>query len=103
VSVPVPVAKAPAAACPCIGGGTPDTFTYTDQAEMMLRSWLSNEAAGVHTSIYYDWRDDGTNRTLGEDNFGVVGCTPARRPKQAYLARQKYFTHTGRSIDSLGE
>jgi hypothetical protein len=96
------VISTPLVPCPCIGGGTPDTFTQSDQARMLLRSWLTNEASDVKVSIWYDWRNDGANTTLGEDNFGVVvesatatdgtrsvsvsAADPHTFPKEAFVA-----------------
>ena len=42
------------------------------QGELLARSWLSNVANGVQLSIWYDWKDDGPDRTNAEHNFGTV-------------------------------
>jgi hypothetical protein len=42
------------------------------QAAYLTRQWLANLAAGVNTSIFYDWRDDGDNASDREHRFGTV-------------------------------
>ena len=54
------------------------------QANYLTRMWLSNLAAGVNLSIFYDWRDDGNDPRENEFRFGTV-----RRdftPKPSFLA-----------------
>ncbi len=56
------------------------------QADYLSRQWLANLVAGVNTSIFYDWRDDGNNPKDREHRFGTV-----RRnldPKPSFLAAQ---------------
>lgn len=58
------------------------------------RQWLTNIAAGVPISIWYDWHDDGQDQNDEEDNFGMVaypyyeGIEPVYDPKPAYVAAQ---------------
>lgn len=58
----------------------------------MVRMWLTNTLSGVPTSISYDWRDDGTNTSDCESNFGSVRNKPTGNaaapftPKPAYTA-----------------
>ncbi|HYW71084.1 MAG TPA: cellulase family glycosylhydrolase [Pyrinomonadaceae bacterium] len=62
------------------------------QAIMLTRSLLTNIANGIPLSIWYDWRDDGSDPRDPEDHFGLVRheYTPGRafvyEPKPAYLA-----------------
>ena len=68
------------------------------QAKMLPRQWLTNLAQGIPVSIWYDWRDDGTDPVDPEHHFGTVenaylgGQSPVYKPKPAYLAAQKLTT-----------
>lgn len=63
------------------GGVTAET-----QAAFIARQQLSNLASGVPLSIWYDWKNDGLDRSYGEHNFGTV--TADLQPKPAYHAVQ---------------
>ncbi|HEX4121676.1 MAG TPA: cellulase family glycosylhydrolase [Verrucomicrobiae bacterium] len=54
------------------------------QGDFAVRQQLSNLLNGVPLSIWYDWKNDGTNADDGEQNFGVV--YPDLTPKPAYTA-----------------
>jgi polysaccharide biosynthesis protein PslG len=54
------------------------------QAAFIVRQQLSNLLDGVPLSIWYDWRNDGTDPNENEHNFGTV--TPDLKPKPAYTA-----------------
>jgi hypothetical protein len=56
------------------------------QAAFLVRQQLSNLANGVPLSIWYDWKNDGTDAAENEHNFGTV--YPDLRPKPAYKAMQ---------------
>lgn len=56
------------------------------QARFVVRQQLSNLLAGVPVSVWYDWKNDGTNPAEREENFGIVA--DALEPKPAYLALQ---------------
>ena len=56
------------------------------QAAFLARQQLANLHAGVPISIWYDWKDDGTDLAEREDNFGTV--THDLKPKPAYVALQ---------------
>ena len=68
------------------------------QAVMLARQFLTNVANGIPLSIWYDWRDDGTDPNEGEHHFGLVrheykaGSTPAYEPKPAFLAARTLTT-----------
>jgi hypothetical protein len=67
-------------------------FTEEQQARYLPRQWLSNIANGIPISIWYDWHDDGDDRSNPEHNFGTVrrpyreGQAEVYEPKPAYLA-----------------
>lgn len=54
------------------------------QAEYLARMFLVNLYQGVDVSIWYDWKNDGTDPNEREHQFGTVG--PDLNPKAAYLA-----------------
>ena len=56
------------------------------QAAFLVRQQLANLHAGVPLSIWYDWKDDGTDPAEREHNFGTV--THDLQPKPAYVALQ---------------
>jgi hypothetical protein len=67
-------------------------MTEEKQAAMLAREFLTNLANGIEISIWYDWRDDGTDPKDPEHHFGLVrnqyqaGRQPGYQPKPAYLA-----------------
>lgn len=69
------------------------------QAVMLARQFLTNTANGIPMSIWYDWRDDGTDAKDPEHHFGLVrhqyrsGQTPVLDPKPAYLAARTLLNH----------
>jgi len=56
------------------------------QAAYIVRQQLVNLMNNVPISIWYDWKNDGTNPDYNEDNFGTV--THDLRPKPSYIAMQ---------------
>jgi polysaccharide biosynthesis protein PslG len=66
-------------------GVSPET-----QAAFLARQQLSNLLSGVPLSVWYDWKDDGTNPDESEHHFGTM--TIDLKPKPAYLAART-LTH----------
>ena len=56
------------------------------QAAFLARQQLANRLFGVPLSIWYDWKNDGTDPAYNEHNFGTV--YPDLKPKPSYLAMQ---------------
>jgi hypothetical protein len=54
------------------------------QAQYLARMFLVNLYAGIPVSIWYDWKDDGTDPSEREHHFGTM--THDLNPKPAYLA-----------------
>ncbi len=54
------------------------------QAAYLVRTQLVNLLEGVALSVWYDWKDDGTDPEEREHNFGTV--THDLKPKPAYRA-----------------
>ena len=65
-------------------------FDEEKQAKYAARQLLNNIANDVALSIWYDWRDDGTDPKEAEHHFGLVhheyheGRNPVYDPKPAY-------------------
>jgi hypothetical protein len=57
------------------------------QAAYLPRQQLANLLAGVPLSIWYDWKNDGSDTNYNEHNFGTV--TTKLEPKPSYLAVQE--------------
>ena len=57
-----------------------------NQAAFAARQQLANLYSGVPLSIWYDWKNDGTDANENEHNFGTV--LPDLQPKPAYRAVQ---------------
>ncbi|MEK6279116.1 MAG: cellulase family glycosylhydrolase [Acidobacteriota bacterium] len=68
------------------------------QGQMLARQWLINLANGIPLSIWYDWRDDGSDPNDPEHHFGMVsnayheGRDPVYDAKPAYLAAKTLAT-----------
>lgn len=68
------------------------------QGQLLARSWLTNAANDVSLSIWYDWRDDGSDGEEPEHNFGTVANLyhenrdPVYDPKSAYVAAKTLST-----------
>src|SRR6266850_929862 len=71
------------------------------QGQWIARQWLTNVANDIPLSIWYDWRDDGSNPSEYEHHFGMVsnayheGRDPVYDPKPAYLAARTLTTFFG--------
>lgn len=71
-------------------------MTEEKQAQVLAREMLTNVANGIPLSIWYDWRDDGSDASEPEHHFGLVrhtyraGRTPVYDPKPAYLAAKTF-------------
>ena len=63
--------------------GTP----LTTQGAYLPRQQLANLLAGVPLSVWYDWKNDGSDTNYNEHNFGTV--TTKLQPKPSYLAAQE--------------
>lgn len=55
-----------------------------EQAEYLARMFLINLHQGIDVSVWYDWKNDGTNPNEREHQFGLVRHDG--NPKAAYLA-----------------
>jgi len=71
------------------------------QGRMLARMWLTNLAAKVRLSIWYDWHDDGEDPKDPECNFGTVrfgyrpGGDPVFEPKPAWFAARALTSALG--------
>jgi len=56
------------------------------QGYFLEREWLVGSYLGLPVSIYYDYKNDGTDPTSPEDNFGTLNADASMKP--AYQAAQ---------------
>ncbi len=76
------------------------------QADFAVRQQLSNLAAGVPVSIWYDWKNDGPDPAEAEHNFGVVGLDLTPKPAREALrtmVRQLSGCRIARELPAPGE
>jgi hypothetical protein len=59
-------------------------LSQADQASFLVRTQLINLYNNIPISIWYDWKNDGTDGTNAEQNFGMVTSTLTAKP--AYQA-----------------
>jgi hypothetical protein len=59
-------------------------YTEEQQAQFVVRQWLTNMANDIGLSIWYDWKDDGADPKEPEHHFGSVYRD--LKPKPAYQA-----------------
>jgi hypothetical protein len=90
---------------PIISGEWGYSSVWRDMSEdrqgvLLAREMLTNIANGIPISIWYDWRDDGSDPGEAEHHFGLVrnaytaGRDRIYEPKPAYLAAKtlsKFF------------
>lgn len=50
------------------------------QAALFTRNFLVNQMEGIPVSIWYDWKNDGTDPKNREHNFGIVTKDDERKP-----------------------
>lgn len=56
------------------------------KADYVARQYLNNLTAGVNLSIYYDWKNDGTDPKEPEHHFGILGHDLSDKPASKLLA-----------------
>lgn len=64
----------------------PGGLPLETQAAFIARQYLVNLYHEVPISIWYDWKNDGRDRSELQHNFGIV--TTGREPKPSYIATQ---------------
>lgn len=80
-----------------IAGGYPRS-SLAQQAQYLVRMFLSARAAGTDYAIQYDFRNDGPNRSYTEHNFGLVhqDCSP--KPSLLAVAAMTRLVGQGRFV-----
>jgi len=71
----------------CTVGNQVHTIT---QAKYVARQWLIHTYANVPVSIWYDWKDDGTDASNGEFRFGTVQ-NQYQNQSQPYVPKPSYY------------
>ncbi|MFT3784673.1 MAG: cellulase family glycosylhydrolase [Tepidisphaeraceae bacterium] len=74
------------------------SFDDARQAKFLPRQWLFNISQGVPQSIWYDWRDDGTDPAEPEHHFGTVGPTHTGNAREPFAP--KLACHAVRKLTS---
>lgn len=65
------------------------TLSKEKQGKYLARMWLTNLSSGVPYSIWYDWRDDGSDPHENEHHYGMIeNIYSSVVKKPAYLAAQ---------------
>nr|WP_263324281.1 glycoside hydrolase family 5 protein [Neobacillus sp. Marseille-Q6967] len=62
-----------------------ESLSEHQQAEYLVRMFMVNTLYDIPISIWYDWKNDGTEPNNGEHNFGIRQNN-VKIPKDAYLA-----------------
>ncbi|MGC9349529.1 MAG: cellulase family glycosylhydrolase [Anaerolineae bacterium] len=65
-------------------------WTEGQQAELLARQWLLNLAYDINLSVWYDWRDNGTDPYNAQHHFGTIDHH--YNPKPAYRAASTLTT-----------
>ena len=68
------------------------------QAQYLVRMYLSARAAGVDYSTQYDFRDDGSNRSYTEENFGLLHQDYSPKPSLLAVAAMTRLVGQGRFV-----
>ncbi len=74
-------------------GYSATNFPPEKQADYTVRSYLVNLSEGVPLTLWYDWRNDGTNPENREHNFGLLRYDFT--PKPSYFSLQKMNRELG--------
>lgn len=79
-------------------------YDQNRQAAYAVRQHLANLASGVPLSIYYDWKNDGTDPKEPEHHFGLVDHQLGDKPgaKAVRLAIQELRGYEARRLVSFG-
>lgn len=64
-----------------------------DQADFAVRMQLVNLLNGIPLSVWYDWKNDGTDSSNNEHNYGIVTADLA--PKFSYDTLKTFTTQLG--------
>ena len=80
-----------------IAGGYPRS-SLVHQAQYLVRMYLSARAAGVDYSTQYDFRDDGSNRSYTEENFGLVHQDYSPKPSLLAVAAMTRLVGQGKFV-----
>ncbi len=74
------------------GYGSTLTFGQPQQAQNLVRMQLANLYGGIPLSVWYDWKDDGSDLTQDEQNYGLVQYASSANTKTSYTALKTLTT-----------
>jgi len=78
----------------CTGGSYGNRVSTATQAEYVVRMFLINIMNGVNVSVFYDWKDDGSNIHDSEQNFGLIADYEGLKSiygRPAYFIKPAYY------------
>ena len=75
--------------------------TFAEQARYLVRMYLVANAGGVEFASQYDFKDDGTNRTKREHNWGMLDYWGRPKPSYAAVAAMTRFVGDATFIEEL--
>ncbi len=75
--------------------------TFAEQARYLVRMYLVANAGGVEFASQYDFKDDGTNRTKRENNWGMLDYWGRPKPSYAAVATMTRFVGDATFIEEL--
>jgi len=70
-------------------GFTMSDVNEKEQAAFLLRSLMLNSLYKIPVSIWYEWRDSGSDKNNPEDHFGLLNRN--RKPKLSYKVLRKFL------------
>jgi hypothetical protein len=78
----------------CTGGSYGNKVSTVTQAEYAVRMFLVNIMNGVDVSVFYDWKDDGSDVQDSEQNFGIIADYEGLRSiygRPTYFIKPAYY------------
>ena len=75
--------------------------TFAEQARYLVRMYLVANAGGVEFASQYDFKDDGTNPTKREHNWGMLDYWGRPKPSYAAVAAMTRFVGDATFIEEL--
>lgn len=75
--------------------------TFAEQARYLVRMYLVANAGGAAFASQYDFKDDGTNRTKREHNWGMLDYWGRPKPSYAAIATMTRFVGDATFVEEL--
>lgn len=85
-----------------IAGGYPRS-SYVHQAQYLIRMYLTAIASGVEYACQYDFKNDGSNRSYTEHNFGIVHQDYSPKPSLLAIAHLTRLLEDATFVENLAQ